>query len=60
MWPILHNATDAHPTAVPALGWLVIIAAVAAMLFLIFSTLSFQGLDRLVPANELFLPYFTT
>jgi membrane protein YqaA with SNARE-associated domain len=59
MSPILHNPTNARPT-VPALWWLAIIAAVAATLLLISSTVSFQGLDRLLPAGEPFLPYFTT
>jgi hypothetical protein len=56
----LHNDADTRPTTVPALAWLAMIAAVAATLFLLFSTVSFDGLDRLLPAGELFLPYFTT
>jgi hypothetical protein len=57
---MLHHDTDSRPTTVPALAWLAMIAAVAATLFLLFSTVSFQGLDRLLPAGELYLPYFTT
>lgn len=57
---MLHNDTDARPTTMPALAWLAMIAAVAATLFLLFTAVSFQGLDRLLPAGELFLPYFTT
>jgi hypothetical protein len=57
---MFHNDTDTRPTKVPALGWFALIAAVATTLFLILSTVSFDGLDRLLPAGELFLPYFTT
>ena len=57
---IFHDGTDTRPTKVPALGWFALIAAVATALFLVLSTVSFQGVDRLPPAGELFLPYFTT
>lgn len=57
---IFHNGTDKRLTKVPALGWFALIAAVATTLFLVLSTVSFQGVDRLLPAGELFLPYFTT
>lgn len=59
---MLHDDTDTPPTTVPALAWLVTIAAVAvaATLLLLFATIIFQGLDRLLPAGAPFLPYFTT
>ena len=56
---MLHNDTDTRPTTVPVLAWLALIAAAVTALFLLFAV-GFQGLDRLVPAGEVFLPYFTT
>jgi len=62
MQRVHHDNTAAKTRAreVPALFWFVVIAAVAATLLLVVSTVGFQGLDRLLPDGEPFLPYFTT
>jgi hypothetical protein len=44
-----------------AVFWsLVIAAAVAAALLLLLARVGFEGLDRLLPDGQPFLPYFTT
>ncbi|HEV8027889.1 MAG TPA: hypothetical protein VGP50_10695 [Stellaceae bacterium] len=47
--------------AVPPVWWpLVIVAVGAAAMLLLLGSVSFEGLDRLVPEGQPFLPYFTT
>jgi hypothetical protein len=44
----------------PAWWPLVIIALAAAAMLLLLGMASFDGLDRLLPEGQPFLPYFTT
>jgi hypothetical protein len=47
--------------AVPPAWWpLVIVAVGAAAMLLLLGSVSFEGLDRLLPEGQPFLPYFTT
>jgi hypothetical protein len=59
MLRVLHDDTKTSTRKVPALFCVAIIAAVAALLLLVF-TINFQGLDRLLPDGGLFLPNYTT
>jgi hypothetical protein len=56
------RATTAETPAeeVPALFWLLLIAAVAAVSMVTISTVRFDGFDRLLRDGGLFAPYFTT
>jgi hypothetical protein len=47
--------------AAPPVWWPIVIVAVgAAAMLLLLGSVSFEGLDRLVPEGQPFLPYFTT
>jgi hypothetical protein len=55
-----YRAADGRADEVPPLLSLVIAVAMAALLSLALVDATFGGLDRLLPENELFVPYFTT
>jgi len=57
---LFHKGAETRPPTLPKLGWFALIAVAAMALLLLLSGVSFHGLDRLVPAGDLFLPYFTT
>jgi hypothetical protein len=47
--------------AAPPVWWPVVIVALgAAAMLLLLGSVGFEGLDRLLPEGQPFLPYFTT
>ena len=47
--------------AAATIWWPIVIVAVgAAAMLLLLGSVSFEGLDRLLPEGQPFLPYFTT
>jgi hypothetical protein len=55
-----RHAVDGRVGEMPPLLLLAIPVAMVALLVLAFAAAYSGGLDRLLPENELFVPYFTT
>jgi hypothetical protein len=60
MWPAMHPIRIAGVDEVSPLFWAVALAAAAALLLLLALHSGFQSLDRILPPDAPFLPYFTT
>jgi hypothetical protein len=60
MWSAMHCIRSAGADEICPLFWAVLLAAVAALLLLLVLHSGFQGIDRVLPPGEPFLPYFTT
>lgn len=60
MWPTMHPIRSARVDAIHPLFWSVVLAAAAALLLLLALHSGFKSIDRVLPADAPFVPYFTT
>jgi hypothetical protein len=60
MWRSMHRIRITGVDEIHPLFWAVALAAAAALLLLLALHSGFQSLDRLLPPDAPFFPYFTT